>query len=83
MVQREVGFEFETSWRMKRISTGEPLAGHELIGTRFDGIKAEADADPEGGHSEIEFVVDPPVEEGDAGARRLTTVMRGLTRLGD
>ena len=83
VVQRKVGFEFETPWRAKRISTGAPLAKRELIGTRFDGFKAEADADPEGGHSEIEFIVDPPVEEGDAGERRLTTVMRGLTRLGD
>jgi hypothetical protein len=83
VVQRKVGFEFETPWRAKRISTGEPLAKRELIGTRFDGFKVEADADPEGGHSEIEFIVDPPVEEGDAGERRLTTVMRGLTRLGD
>jgi len=83
VVQRKVGFEFETPWRAKRISTGEPLAKRELIGTRFDGFKVEADADPEGGHSEIEFIVDPPVEEGDAGERRLTTVMRGLTRIGD
>ncbi|MFD1516126.1 hypothetical protein [Pseudonocardia yunnanensis] len=83
VVQRKVGFEFETPWRAKRISTGEPLGKRELIGTRFDGFKAEADADPQGGHSEIEFIVDPPVEEGDAGERRLTTVMRGLTRLGE
>ncbi|WP_433283810.1 hypothetical protein ACQPZQ_22810 [Pseudonocardia sp. CA-142604] len=83
VVQRKVGFEFETPWRAKRISTGEALGKRELIGTRFEGFKAEADADPEGGHSEIEFIVDPPVEEGDAGERRLTTVMRGLTRLGD
>jgi hypothetical protein len=83
VVQRKVGFEFETPWRAKRISTGEPLAKRELIGTRFDGFKVEADADPEGGHSEIEFIVDPPVEEGAAGERRLTTVMRGVTRLGD
>jgi hypothetical protein len=83
VVQRKVGFEFETPWRAKRISTGEPLGKREMIGTRFDGFKAEADADPQGGHSEIEFVVDPPVEEGDVGERRLTTVMRGLTRLGE
>src|SRR6201999_1512609 len=55
----------------------------ELIGPGLEGFKAEADAAPQGGHSEIEFIVDPPVEEGDAGERRLTTVMQGLTRLGD
>jgi hypothetical protein len=82
VVQRKVGFEFETPWRAKRISTGEALGKRELIGTRFDGFKVEADADPEGGHSEIEFIVDPPVEEGAVGERRLTTVMRGVTRLG-
>ena len=72
----------ETPWRATRISTGKPLAKRRTDRHAFDGFKAEADAAPGGGHSEIEFIVDPPVEEGDAGERRLTTVMRGLTRLG-
>lgn len=70
VVQRKVGFEFETPWRARKVSTGKSLATRELIGTAFDGFKVEADADPSGGHSEIEFIVDPPVEEGEAGKRR-------------
>jgi hypothetical protein len=83
VVQRKVGFEFETPWRARRVSTGRSLGKRELIGTAFDGFKVEADADPGGEHSEIEFIVDPPVEEGDAGERRLVGVMRGLTRVGE
>ncbi len=70
IIQRKVGFEFETGWYVQREPRGkiskQPLGKwlkkKDAIGRRDrDGYKMEAD-EAEGGKSEVEFIVHPPVD---------------------
>jgi hypothetical protein len=88
-VQRKVGIEIETGWYVDtadkpligKTKPGKPLKKYDVVGEPFDGFKVTADTAPNK-RSEIEFVVDPPVEEGDEGKQRLETVMKKLTDVG-
>ncbi|GAA1197703.1 DUF4157 domain-containing protein [Pseudonocardia alaniniphila] len=88
-VQRKVGIEIETGWYVDtadkpligKTKPGKPLKKYDVVGDPFDGFKVTADTAPNK-RSEIEFVVDPPVEEGDEGKQRLDTVMKNLTDVG-
>jgi Domain of unknown function (DUF4157) len=88
-VQRKVGIEIETGWYVDtadkpligKTRPGRPLKKYDVVGDPFDGFKVTADTAPNK-RSEIEFVVDPPVEEGDEGKQRLETVMKNLTDVG-
>ncbi|GLQ90975.1 hypothetical protein GCM10007898_45510 [Dyella flagellata] len=95
VVQRAVGFEFETGWFVDDI----PIEGHGndddleprkpvpyrkkdvVSSATFDGFSMEAD-EAEGGRSEIEFVVRPPLEESPAGFKKLATVMEAMVGVG-
>lgn len=84
VVQRKVGFEFETGWLVQQQGLlGPPhwLKRKQRVGgTTFDGFKIEADeAD---GTTELEFIVYPPVEEGADGRQRLDQIMTGMTVTG-
>jgi len=89
-VQRKVGIEIETGWYVDtadkpmigKAKPGTPLKKYDVVGEPFDGFKVTADTAPNK-RSEIEFVVDPPVEEGDDGKQRLETVMEKLTGIGE
>ncbi|MEN3360394.1 MAG: hypothetical protein V7637_4376 [Mycobacteriales bacterium] len=84
VVQRKVGFEFETGWYVQQegLFRRRWLKKKEPVGTStFDGFKVEADE--AGDASEIEFIVHPPVEEGLAGWQRLDAVMTDMTTFGD
>lgn len=90
IIQRDVGFEFETGWQVDHaevINKNSPLEYFPLkkkdkIGTiNFDGYKMEADEAGEG-LSEIEFIVYPPVQEGKEGLKRLTYIMDSLESFG-
>jgi hypothetical protein len=89
-VQRKVGIEIETGWYVDtadkpligKAKPGTPLKKYDVVGEAFDGFKVTADIAPNK-RSEIEFVVDPPVEEGDDGKQRLETVMQKLTDVGN
>jgi hypothetical protein len=89
-VQRKVGIEIETGWYVAKADKpligktkpGTPLKKYDVVGEPFDGFKVTADTAPNK-RSEIEFVVDPPVEEGDDGKQRLETVMGKLTGIGE
>ncbi|HEY4420249.1 MAG TPA: DUF4157 domain-containing protein [Pseudonocardia sp.] len=88
-VQRKVGIEIETGWYVDtadkpligKARPGKPLNKYDVVGEPFDGFKVTADIAPNK-RSEIEFVVDPPVEEGDNGRQRLEAVMQNLTDVG-
>ncbi len=84
VVQRKVGFEFETGWLVEKkglFGTG-PLKKKDPVGTGvYDGFKLEADEAGDG-KSEIEFIVHPPVEEGSGGLQKLRSVMGTMTALG-
>lgn len=85
VVQRKVGFEFETGWLVdkKGLFRPGPLKKKEPVGTRkYEGFKLEADEAGDG-KSEIEFIVDPPVEEGSVGLQELRLVMGTMTALGE
>lgn len=85
VVQRAVGFEFETGWLVSlETSLGNfvPLKKKNKIGfTQFDGFKLEAD---EAGDnlSEVEFIVYPPIDEGPEGLIKLDDVMSDMEMFG-
>jgi hypothetical protein len=84
VVQRAVGLEFETGWRVQNYQPGKfPrwLKKKEAIGQPFDGFKLEAD-EAGGGQSEVEFIVHPPVDESAEGYVRLDAVMKAILQLG-
>jgi hypothetical protein len=91
VIQRKVGFEFETGWYVDtavkkwliagKKEPGKPLKRHDPIGPPFNGFRLEAD-ETDYGRTEVEFVVEPPVEEGDRGEQRLRNVMAGVTQVG-
>ena len=70
VVQRAVGYEFETNYKVERKNTGikswfnayRPLKKMEVITPYTEGFRMEADENSTLG-STIEFVVDPPVQE--------------------
>lgn len=81
-VQRAVGFEFETGWMVSKADQARtPLKKKDPIGPPRDGFKLEAD-EAGGGESEVEFIVHPPVAEGEQGAQRLDDVMTSIEVLG-
>ncbi len=80
-LQRAVGYEFETGWLVRRSGTGAPLKKKDRIGPRRGGFKLEAD-EALGGESEVEFIVDPPVAETEAGYEELVKTMTQVTLLG-
>jgi hypothetical protein len=67
VIQRAVGFEFETNYKVERKKKNfsfkpyQPLKKAEVI-EKYKGFRMEAD-ERSGGDSVIEFVVDPPVAE--------------------
>jgi Domain of unknown function (DUF4157) len=83
VVQRKVGFEFETGWLVQQqgpIRRRWLKRKERVGGTTFNGFKIEADEDA--GRTELEFIVYPPVEEGQAGLRRLNQIMTSMTITG-
>jgi hypothetical protein len=81
-VQRKVGFEFETGWKVRTADESKRwLKKKDRVGGVRNGYKVEAD-EAGAGESELEFIVDPPVEEGELGARRLDEIMSFMTTLG-
>lgn len=85
VVQRAVGFEFETGWLVDQVMPGQkpvPFKKKDVVsGAAFDGFRMEADEAGDG-LSEIEFVVRPPIEESPEGLKKLETVMAGMDRVG-
>lgn len=85
IIQRAVGYEFETGWLVRReisLNNYVPMKKKERIGfSGFDGFKMEAD-EAAGGEGEIEFIVHPPIEEGESGYKTLEDVMDGLEIFG-
>jgi hypothetical protein len=80
MLERKVGFEFESGWLVHKKDAA--LKKKDPIGVgSLDGYKLEAD-EADGGQSEIEFIVYPPVEESSEGSQRLADVMTRITQLG-
>jgi hypothetical protein len=94
-IQRKIGFEFETGWWVdtakeekrfggitKKYVPDRPLKKHDRIGPPFDGFRLEADIATQAQRSDVEFIVDPPVEEGAEGEQHLRGVMTRLTEIG-
>jgi hypothetical protein len=95
VVQRAVGYEFETGWFVDNIPIEghgndddleprkpEPFAKKEVVSSAtFPGFRMEAD-EAEGGRSEIEFVVRPPLDESLAGLKQLEGVMGAMVEVG-
>lgn len=85
IIQRAVGYEFETGWIVRReisLNNYVPMKKKEPIGfSKFDGFKMEAD-EAGGGEGEIEFIVHPPIEEGESGFKKLDGIMDGMEMLG-
>lgn len=85
VMQRAVGFEFETGWLVEQREIDEsgkekstPFKKKDVITTATPGgFRMEAD-EAEEGQSEIEFVVRPPVEESSAGYVNLQTIMDAM-----
>lgn len=90
VLQRKVGFEFETGWLINRQEHDEegkelsvPFQKKDVVSTATtDGFRMEADEAGEG-KSEIEFVVRPPVDENAAGYQRLQGIMDNIRTLTD
>lgn len=90
VLQRKVGFEFETGWLISRQDTdGEgnetfvPFKKKDVVSAAAtDGFRMEADEAGEE-KSEIEFVVNPPVDENAAGYQRLQVIMDNIRTLTD
>jgi hypothetical protein len=82
VVQRAVGFEFETGWLVRRTAAQQTwLKKKDQIGPTWGGFKLEAD-EAEEGKSEIEFIVHPPVPETGPGYASLDATMTNMERLG-
>ncbi len=89
VVQRLVGFEFETGWYvdfqqpvgfddMGQIPQPVPFKKKDVVShTNHDGFRMEAD-EAEEGRSELEFVVRPPVAESFEGKNRLDAIMTNM-----
>lgn len=95
IVQRAVGFEFETGWLIRKdLSEAahddvevprklEPLKKKEKIGNRsYEGFKLEAD-EAHGDQSEIEFITFPPIEEHASNIEALFSIMTEIEKLGN
>ncbi|BDD06922.1 hypothetical protein [Aureibacter tunicatorum] len=93
IIQRKVGFEFETGWKVSKeeIQTGPrgrdyikrtPLKKRDPIGVgSHDGFKLEADK-AENDRSEIEFIIYPPLDETPLGLVKLNKVMSDMVGIG-
>ncbi|MDP9091930.1 MAG: DUF4157 domain-containing protein [Actinomycetota bacterium] len=82
-VSRAVGFEFETNVVAHQIddpekATTKPLPKMYVIKSYAEGFRMEADENTTWG-STIEFVVDPPVEEGNR--EQLVAIMKKMTEV--
>ncbi|NHZ81289.1 DUF4157 domain-containing protein [Massilia sp. CCM 8695] len=86
VVQRMVGFEFETGWFVDFQAPGDngeivapaPFAKKDVVRhANNDGFRMEAD-EAEQGLSELEFVIRPPVAESQAGRQALVHVMTAM-----
>ncbi len=75
VIQRAVGFEFETNWMVSH-ADGSPFAKYDPIYTGA-GWRMEAD-EPAHGLSDVEFVVKPPFEETAGGLANLQATMAAL-----
>jgi hypothetical protein len=79
VIQRDIGFEFETPWRVEH-ADGSPLEKYERIytGTGANaGFNMEADT-ASSDLSDIEFVVKPPVAETAGGQAQLGATMAAM-----
>jgi hypothetical protein len=83
VIQRLVGYEFETGWLVEK--GGKALKKKDAIGKngkeKYDNFKLEAD-EANNGKSEIEFIVHPPVSENEQGRESLSTTMNQIILLG-
>jgi hypothetical protein len=96
VVQRAVGFEFETGWLVESQEKAlgwdvksamprpapQPLRKKDLVYGREPGFRVEAD-EAEEGKAELEFIVDPPVAENFEGKKDLFLRMAHITKLGE
>ena len=85
VIQRAVGFEFETGWKVweetgKNTSKFKPLSKKDVVG-QYNGFKIEADEAGDG-DAELEFIVHPPLEAVDMEMERLSFVMNYITIYG-
>jgi len=94
VVQRAIGFEFETGWLIQKDLTEsahddvevpevlQSLKKKEKVGTStYSGFKLEAD-EALGGLSEIEFVIDPPLPENASALETLQGIMNMVEHVG-
>lgn len=95
VIQRAVGFEFETGWLVDRVplvkqedsnelTPGKPVPFKKkdpISAANTDGFRLEAD-EAMGGRSELEVVIRPPVEESEEGFERLKQIMHSIEVLG-
>lgn len=94
-IQAKLGFEFETGWLVDRIPfdyghddveqpQAQPVPFEKMAvvtSKHYDGFRMEAD-EAEGGRSEIEFVIRPPLEESAAGLATFRDIMREMMEVG-
>jgi hypothetical protein len=76
LIQRSVGFEFETSWLVSK-ADGTPFNKYDEIYTGGVNWNMEADT-PSEGKSDVEFVVKPPFPENAGGLTTLRSVMPNM-----
>lgn len=95
VIQRAVGFEFETGWLVDRVplvkqedsnelKPGKPVPFKKkdpISAAKTEGFRLEAD-EAMGGRSELEVVIRPPVEESEEGFERLKQIMHSIDALG-
>lgn len=95
VIQRAVGFEFETGWFVDRVpfesshddvelpdSEPVPFSKKDVVSSAVhDGFRLEAD-EAENGRSELEIVIRPPIEESQDGKERLETIMDAILDIG-
>lgn len=96
VIQRKVGFEFETGWFVDRIpfdythddveqpdQKPVPFAKKDVVSSAStSGFRLEAD-EAEDGRSELEIVIRPPIEESKEGLKTLLTIMDDIAQLGE
>ncbi len=94
-IQAKLGFEFETGWLVDRVpfdythddvelpaAQPVPFAKMEVVSNKkFNGFRMEAD-EAEGGRSEIEFVIRPPLEESAQGLATFRNIMAEMMQVG-
>jgi hypothetical protein len=86
-IQRAVGFEFETGWIVERQDKGMFTTSYVAMKKKDlifqgDGFRVEADeatAEGQKAASEIEFVIDPPIEDSYDAETELRAIMAGVT----